>query len=55
MGALRRLEQLIAEAAVTPPRELIAETVETIAVLTGRGPTRRLSHLAAVEGLNARE
>lgn len=55
LGALRRLEQLIAEAAVSPPRDLIAETVETIAVLTGRGPTRRLSHLVAVEGLSAGE
>ena len=53
LGALRRLEQLIAEAAVTVPRELIAETVEVIAVLTGRGAARRLSHLVAVQGLAA--
>lgn len=53
IGALRRLEQLIQEAAVTVPRELIAETVEVIAVLTGRGAARRLSHLVAVQELAA--
>jgi len=53
LGALRRLEQLVQEAAVAVPRELIAETVEVIAVLTGRGHARRLSHLVAVEGLVA--
>src|SRR5947209_6909887 len=37
LGALRRLEQLIQEAVVTVPRALIAETIEVIAVLTGRG------------------
>jgi type IV secretion system protein VirB11 len=50
-GALRRIEQLIAEAAVTVPRELIAESVEVIAVLTGRGSARRLTELCAVQGL----
>lgn len=53
IGALRRLEQLIAEAAVTVPRELIAETIEVIAVLTGRGRGRRLTDLVAVRGLAA--
>jgi len=53
LGALRRLEQLIQEAAVTVPRTLIAETVDVIAVLTGRGPVRRLTDLVAVEGLDA--
>lgn len=53
LGALRRLEQLIAEAAVTVPRELIAETVDVIAVLTGRGAARRLTELAAVHDLAA--
>ena len=37
MGALRRLEQLIQEAVVTVPRALIAETIDLIAVLAGRG------------------
>jgi type IV secretion system protein VirB11 len=51
IGALRRLEQLIQEAVVTVPRALIAETIEVIAVLTGRGAARRLADLAAVKGL----
>jgi type IV secretion system protein VirB11 len=53
MGALRRLEQLIQEAVVTVPRALIAETIDLIAVLAGRGGARRLVELAAVEGLGA--
>jgi len=51
LGALRRLEQLIQEAVVTVPRALIAETIQIIAVLVGRGESRRLVELAAVEGL----
>jgi len=51
LGALRRLEQLIQEAVVTVPRALIAETVNVIAVLTGRGTDRRLSELAHVSEL----
>ena len=51
LGALRRLEQLIQEAVVTVPRALIAETLDVIAVLVGRGGDRRLSELAGVAGL----
>lgn len=51
LGALRRLEQLIQEAVVTVPRALIAETIDLIAVLSGRGTARRLTELARVEGL----
>ena len=51
MGAMRRLEQLIQEAVVTVPRALIAETIDLIAVLSGRGAARRLTELAHVEGL----
>lgn len=50
-GALRRLEQLTLEAVAAAPRALIAETIDVIAVLTGRGPQRRLAELAAVSGL----
>jgi type IV secretion system protein VirB11 len=53
LGALRRLEQLIQEAVVTVPRALIAETIDLIAILTGRGPARRLAELARVTGLGA--
>ena len=42
LGALRRLEQLIQEAVITVPRALIAETINLIAVLAGRGTERRL-------------
>lgn len=51
VGALRRLEQLIQEVVVTVPRALIAETINVIAVLTGRGTDRRLSELAHVQSL----
>jgi type IV secretion system protein VirB11 len=51
LGALRRLEQLVQEAVVTVPRALIAETINVIAVLAGRGSERRLVELAWVEGL----
>jgi type IV secretion system protein VirB11 len=46
LGALRRLEQLIQEAVVTVPRALIVETINVIAVLSGRGVDRRLAELA---------
>ena len=52
IGALRRLEQLIQEAVVTVPRALIAETIQIIAVLAGRGSERRLVELAGVKGLS---
>src|SRR5579863_4931616 len=51
IGALRRMEQLIQEAVVTVPRALIADTIDLIAVLAGRGSARRLVELARVEGL----
>jgi len=51
IGALRRLEQLIQEAVITVPRALIAETIDLVAVLAGRGSSRRLVELARVEGL----
>jgi type IV secretion system protein VirB11 len=53
IGALRRLEQLVQEAVVTVPRALIAETINVIAVLCGRGSERRLVELARVTGLSA--
>jgi type IV secretion system protein VirB11 len=51
LGALRRMEQLIQEAVVTVPRALIAETIDLIAVLSGRGASRHLAELARVDGL----
>lgn len=52
LGALRRLDQLVQEAVVTVPRALIAETIDLIAVLAGRGSARRLTELAEVQGLD---
>ena len=52
LGALRRLEQLVQEAVVTVPRALIAETIDLVAVLAGRGSARRLVEIAIVEGLD---
>ena len=52
LGALRRLEQLIQEAVVTVPRALIAETIDVVAVLAGRGAQSRLAELAFVAGLD---
>ncbi|MBB6458173.1 type IV secretion system protein VirB11 [Acetobacter lovaniensis] len=52
IGALHRMEQLIQEIVVTVPRPLIAETIDVIAVLSGRGNARRLSELATVDGLD---
>lgn len=51
VGALHRLEQLIQEAVVTVPRSLIAETIDLVAVLSGRGAARRLTELLRIEGL----
>jgi type IV secretion system protein TrbB len=50
-GALHRLEQLIQEVVVTVPRALIVEAINVIAVLAGRGISRRLIELAVVEGV----
>ncbi|WP_320203084.1 P-type conjugative transfer ATPase TrbB [Agrobacterium rosae] len=52
IGALRRLEQLVQEVVITVPRALIAETIDIIAVLSGRGSARRLVEIALVDGLD---
>lgn len=52
LAALYRLEQLIQEAVVTVPRAMIAETIDVIAVLSGRGNSRRLSDLAEIDALD---
>lgn len=51
LGALLRLEQLIQEAVVTAPRALIADTIDLIVVLAGRGRQRRLIELSRLEGV----
>ncbi|MVA22617.1 P-type conjugative transfer ATPase TrbB [Agrobacterium vitis] len=52
IGALRRLEQLVQEVVITVPRALIADTIDLIAVLSGRGSARRLSEIALVDGID---
>lgn len=52
LGALRRLEQLALEVATSAPRALIAETIDYVAVLEGRGPDRRLVELVRLRGLD---
>jgi P-type conjugative transfer ATPase TrbB len=52
LGALHRLEQLIQEAVATVPRALIADTIDMIAVLTGRGGQRRLAGIWQVGDLS---
>jgi len=51
MAALLRLEQLCLEAIAIPPRALIAEAVQIIVAMTGRGPARRVSDICEVAGL----
>ncbi|HZF43711.1 MAG TPA: P-type conjugative transfer ATPase TrbB [Sphingomonadaceae bacterium] len=51
-SALYRLEQLVNEAVAAVPRRLIAEAIDLVAFIEGRGACRRVSALAAVEGLD---
>ncbi len=50
-AALYRLEQLIQESVLAVPRQLIAETVDLIVFIQGRGIARRLGTIATVTGL----
>ena len=50
LGALLRLEQLILEVAVNPPRALIAEVVNVVIYIAGRGRERHLETIARVTG-----
>lgn len=52
-SALYRLEQLIQEAVVTVPRRLIADAIDMIVFISGRGKGRRIDTLARVAGLDA--
>jgi P-type conjugative transfer ATPase TrbB len=51
-GALLRLEQLILEVVVTAPRALIAEAVNVIVYIAGRGHARRVQEIARVTGFD---
>jgi len=52
-AALYRLEQLIQEAVVTVPRRLIAEAIDIIVFIQGRGMARRIESVSEVTGLDA--
>ena len=52
-AALYRIEQLIQEAVVTVPRRLIAEAIDVVVFIGGRGSTRRVEAIAEVTGLTA--
>ena len=51
-SALYRIEQLVQEAVVTVPRRLIAEAIDMIVFISGRGTARRVDTLARVAGLD---
>ena len=52
-GALTRLEQLIQEVVVVVPRALIAEAVDVVVFICGRGRARRVDEIVRVTGLDA--
>lgn len=50
-SALYRIEQLVQEGVVTIPRRLIAEAIDTVVFISGRGAHRRLETITRVTGL----
>ena len=52
-GALLRLEQLILEVAMTPPRALIAEAVNVVVFIAGRGRARKVRTVARGTGFDS--
>jgi type IV secretion system protein VirB11 len=52
-AALYRLEQLIQEGVVTVPRRLIAEAIDMVVFIRGRGTARCVDTIAEVTGLDA--
>ncbi|AEG50376.1 P-type conjugative transfer ATPase TrbB [Sphingobium chlorophenolicum L-1] len=52
-AALYRVEQLVAEGVVTVPRRLIAEAIDMVAFISGRGTGRRIESVVKVGGLDA--
>ncbi|MHA3795420.1 P-type conjugative transfer ATPase TrbB [Sphingomonas sp. YL-JM2C] len=53
IAALYRIEQLVQEVVVTVPRQLIAEAIDVVVFITGRGTSRRIETIARVTGLDA--
>ncbi|MES2443988.1 MAG: P-type conjugative transfer ATPase TrbB [Pseudomonadota bacterium] len=52
LSALYRIEQLVQEAVVTVPRHLIAEAIDLVVFIAGRGLARRVQAIARVAGLD---
>jgi len=52
MSALHRIEQLCQEAVVSVPRPLIADAIDLIVFIAGRGLARRVQTIARVVGLD---
>jgi type IV secretion system protein TrbB len=52
-AGLYRLEQLVQEAVVTVPRDLIVQAIDVVVFLEGRGPQRRVETVLEVTSLDA--
>jgi type IV secretion system protein VirB11 len=52
-AALYRIEQLIQETVVTVPRRLIAEAINLVVFIEGRGTVRRIETIAEMQGLDS--
>lgn len=52
-AALYRIEQLTQEAVTTVPRRLIADAINLVVFIRGRGSVRRIETIAEVKGLSA--
>ncbi len=52
LSALYRIEQLVQEAVITVPRRLIAEAIDLVVFIAGRGLARRIETIARVAGLD---
>ena len=52
-AALYRIEQLIQEAVTTVPRRLIAEAIDLIVFIKGRGSARRIEEVLQLKGLDS--
>jgi type IV secretion system protein TrbB len=51
-SALYRIEQLVQESVVTVPRRLIADAIDLIVFINGRGTARRIETVGEVSGLD---
>ena len=53
LAGLYRLEQLVQEAVVTVPRDLIVEAIDVVVFMAGRGARRRVETVLEVKSLDA--